>query len=450
MPSSAPGPGASAFGTIAPIPLHSPPHSSSTDGARVVARCDLLKYEPFSDAGDYLFRPYLGPAHHATIRQVIDWAGEAGMTARIDGIGNVVARYEADTPDAPAILLGSHIDSVRNAGAYDGPLGVLLGIELVNRFHNRGERFPFALEVIAFGDEEGSRFPGSMMCSSAVTGTLETHSLEICDGEGVSVAQALDTFPEVAGRRISAKTVVQARRTAAELLCFVEAHIEQGPLLEAIDEAIGVATSIAGQQRYLVTFSGQAGHAGTTSMSLRKDALAASAEAIQMVETVARRFGEDLVATVGHVEARPGAVNVIPGQVEFTLDIRSGDDVLRKRAAMQILQGLGDIGERRGIPVMHELIQDLPPSPCDPELIEIMCEAVRKTGSSGRRMVSGAGHDTMVMSRFVPSILLFIRCLKGISHNPAESVTVEDVDQALEALEHFIRAFPLARDRAED
>ncbi|EHJ60200.1 allantoate amidohydrolase [Novosphingobium pentaromativorans] len=422
--------------------------SGPAGAARVVARCDMLKHAPFSDSSDQLFRPFLGEAHHATILQVMNWAVQAGMTTRLDGIGNVVARYEATAPGAPAILIGSHIDSVRNAGAYDGPLGVLLGIDLVARFHSKGERFPFALEVIAFGDEEGSRFPSSMMCSRAVTGALDAEALDILDSEGISVGQALETFPRIAGQELTDHRLDQSRRSIDELVCFVEAHIEQGPLLEAIDEAIGVATSIAGQQRYQVTFCGQAGHAGTTSMLLRKDALAASAEAIQLIENVATSFGEDLVATVGQVDARPGAVNVIPGQVAFTLDIRSGDDGLRKIAAARILEGLGAIAERRGIAVDHDLVQDLPPSPCDPELIELMVEAVRKTGSSGRKMVSGAGHDTMVMSKFIPSILLFIRCLNGISHNPAESVTVEDVDQALDALEHFIRYFPYDPEQA--
>lgn len=413
---------------------------SSLRGSRVVARCDLLGGAPFSDDPDCLFRPFLGVGHRASLDKLSEWMQAAGMTVRLDPAGNLIGRYEALVENAPAVLIGSHIDSVNDAGRYDGPLGIMLGIELVAGLHAHRRRLPFAVEVIAFGDEEGSRFHTSMLCSRAVAGQADPRAYGVQDAQGISLAQAMAAFPPFDGALLQIDAMPRAARDPASLLCFLEAHIEQGPLLEASDEALGVVSAIAGQLRYQITVTGRAGHAGTTSMRLRKDALAAAAEAILEVERIAMSHGDALVATVGRLNALPGAVNVVPGSASFSLDIRSGDEALRYEAARTILDAIEQVIARRKMELSHVLVQDLTATPSDPALVALLTDAVQRTGSSGRTMVSGAGHDAMVMAGLTPSVMLFLRCKGGISHHPAESVTVADVDAALLAMEYMIEA----------
>ena len=405
--------------------------SDVTGGARAVERCRLLTRPPFSEAPDNLTRRYLTPAHQATCARIADWMEDAGMTVRTDPAGNVVGRYEGMT-DAPILLIGSHIDSVRDAGAFDGPLGVMLGIECVSALHGAGRRLPFAIEVIAFGDEEGSRFPASMLTSRAVAGTLDPAALAISDGEGVTLDAALATVGLDSG------AFVRAAYAPGSVAAYLEAHIEQGPLLEAEGLPLGVVTAIAGQRRLAVTISGTPGHAGTTSMALRRDALTAAAEAILAIEGIARAGKPDLVATVGRMSVSPGATNVVPGRVDFTIDVRSGDDAERDAAVERIFDALAAIVDARDVDLKIEQTQALAASPCDPALTDRMAAAVTATGQPARRLVSGAGHDAMVMAALAPTAMLFIRCTGGISHNPAEDVIDADVEQALVAMLHFI------------
>lgn len=400
-------------------------------GARAVERCNLLTRPPYSDAPDMLSRAYLTPAHIAACGKLAEWMGEAGMVVRTDPAGNVIGRYEGET-DAPLLLIGSHIDSVRDAGAYDGPLGIMLGIECVAALAARGERLPFAIEVIAFGDEEGSRFPASMLTSRAVAGTLIAGDLDIADARGTTVAEAL------AGAGLDAAAFLSAAYVPGSVRAYLEAHIEQGPVLEAEGLPLGVVTAIAGQQRIRVEMVGVPGHAGTSAMHLRRDALAAAAEAVLAIERIAREGPGDLVATVGRLTVAPGATNVVPGKVDFTIDIRAGDDATRDAATSCILDTLADIGATRGIRTVTETTQVLPASPCDTTLADRLAEAVMATGQSPRRIVSGAGHDAMVMAALAPTAMLFIRCTGGISHNPAEAVLVADVEKALQAMLLFI------------
>ncbi|MFT3965683.1 MAG: allantoate amidohydrolase [Sphingobium sp.] len=400
-------------------------------GARAVERCRLLACPPYSDWPDGLYRAYLTPAHRAASDQLLQWMGEAGMVARIDAAGNVVGRYAGNT-NAPVLLIGSHIDSVRDAGAYDGPLGIMLGIECVDAFHRRGQRLPFAIDVIAFGDEEGSRFPASMLTSRAVAGTLDPGHLAISDGEGVALSAALLDY----GLDLAA--VPSAAYPSGGVRAYLEAHIEQGPVLEAEGLALGVVTAIAGQRRMAVTLTGVPGHAGTSAMSLRHDALAAAAEAVLAVERIARAGKPDLVATVGRLSVGPGAANVVPGRADFTIDIRSGDDADRDAATDAIADALQEIAARRSIALAMEETQVLPASPCDPELTDRLATAIALTGQTPRHLVSGAGHDAMVMAALAPTVMLFIRCTGGISHNPAEDVMIEDVEQALTAMLRFM------------
>ena len=440
-------------------------------GARAVARCDELGVAPYSDLPDSLYRGYLTPAHRAALDRVGAWMVEAGMQIRIDPSANLIGRYEGLAPDAPALIIGSHIDSVRDGGRYDGPLGIMLGIEAVAAL--QGRRLPFAIEVIAFGDEEGSRFPAAMLTSRAVAGTLDASALDMADARGVTVAEAL------AEMGLDVAKYLTAARGRATALAYLEAHIEQGPLLAAEGLAVGTVTGIAAQLRYEVTVTGTAGHAGTTSMPLRRDALAGAAEMMLAVETIARSAASDLVATVGRIEASPGAANVIPGSVTFTLDVRAGDAARRDEAAADILEAIRVIAGKEAFPsplfscvggspgsqttppvapgpppsrgnsarddvacrnldVAITLIHDLPASPCDPALMDLLDDATTAARQPIRRLVSGAGHDAMVMAALCPTAMLFIRCRGGISHNPAEHVDPADAEIALAVMSGFI------------
>ncbi|MDP5102479.1 MAG: Zn-dependent hydrolase, partial [Erythrobacter sp.] len=282
-------------------------------GARAEARCREIGCGPFSDTPDGLYRGYLTPSFFAAQRQLRAWMEQAGMSVRLDQAANLIGRYEGSNPAAPALIIGSHLDSVRNGGCYDGPLGILLGIELIAVLHAEGRRFPFPIEVYAFGDEEGSRFPKAMLTSRAVAGTLSAEELAVCDAAGISLA---DAGVEVA-------SFLAAARPRHELLAYLETHIEQGPVLEAEGLAVGTVTGIVAQRRYVIEVVGMAGHAGTVTMAHRRDALAGASEMVCAIERFALGDGGDLVATVGQLQAYPGAQNVIAGKVRFTLDVRS-------------------------------------------------------------------------------------------------------------------------------
>jgi len=414
-----------------------------------VARCDLLGVPPYSDLPDMLYRGYLTPAHRAAVDCVGSWMVEAGMQVALDPAANLIGRYEGQEPDAPALLIGSHLDSVRDGGRYDGPLGVMLGIECVAGLARESRRLPFAIEVVGFGDEEGSRFPASMLTSRAVAGTLEPDALAISDEQGTTLGDALRGFDAsyesvVAGQAIcprealACSTFAMAARPPGSVIAYLEAHIEQGPVLEAEGLALGTVTGIAAQLRYRIVVGGVAGHAGTTSMPLRRDALAAAAEMVLAAERLAATAASDLVATVGKLEVSPGAANVIPGRVVFTLDVRSGLAAARDAAAAAIIAACEEIAGRRRVDLDVELIHDLPPSPCDPRLMALLDTAIAAEGMPVRRLVSGAGHDAMVMAAVCPTAMLFLRCEGGVSHNPAERVAPVDADAALAVMRRFI------------
>ncbi|RVU07740.1 allantoate amidohydrolase [Novosphingobium umbonatum] len=397
-------------------------------GTRAVERCKALGVAPFSDMEGGLYRAWLTPAYRAAQEQLAAWMVEAGLTPRKDAAANLVGRYEG-TSDLPPLIIGSHLDSVRDAGLYDGPLGIMLGVECVAALAAQGRRMPFPIEIYAFGDEEGSRFPAAMLTSKAVAGVL--HDVpEMADPQGVTLAQALAEFG------LSPEGLAQARHGGA--LAYLEAHIEQGPVLEAEGLALGVVTGIAAQLRYGVVVKGLAGHAGTSSMPLRRDALAGAADMVLAAESIARADASDLVATVGKIEALPGAANVICGEVRFTLDVRSGDAARRDRAAEAMLQAFNQIAENRGLTCTITPIHDLPASPCAPALMDRLEQALVDNGHPPFRLVSGAGHDAMVISALAPTAMLFIRCRHGISHNPAEHVEPADAEAALAVMLGFI------------
>ncbi|MCE2566048.1 allantoate amidohydrolase [Komagataeibacter sp. FNDCF1] len=403
-------------------------------GQRAVARCTELGRAPYSDMEGGLFRPYLGPAYRATCSRLVAWMHDAGMTTRMDAAGNLVARYEGLAPDAPVVLLGSHIDSVRDGGFYDGMLGVILGIETVAHFARTGRRFRFALEVIGFGDEEGSRFPTGMLTSHAVAGLLREPDPAMPDWAGTeTLAGALEGFGLDTGRMHTAS------RRDDPVMAYVEAHIEQGPALEARDRPLGVVSAIAAQQRYSMTLHGMAGHAGTVAMALRRDALAAAAEIVLAAERIGRAGADGLVATVGALDVAPGAANVVPGTVVMSLDVRAGTNAARDGAVAAILDVARQTCRTRGLEIDITLKLDLDATPCDGRLTALMERAVDSvTGLPAPLLVSGAGHDAMIMAHLAPVSMLFIRCAGGISHNPAESVTGADADVALRALIAFV------------
>ncbi|MBB6572280.1 allantoate amidohydrolase [Xanthomonas arboricola] len=403
-----------------------------SSGARAVDRCDALGVPPHSDTSGGLFRAWLSPAHRAAVAQVGEWMRHAGMQVRLDAAANLIGRYEGARADAPALLIGSHLDSVRDAGRYDGPLGILLGIECVAALHAQGRRLPFAIEVIAFGDEEGSRFPASMFCSRAVAGTLDPATLSVTDAAGTDVASALAEWG------LDIAHIQQAARAPGSVLAYLETHIEQGPVLEAEGVPVGIVTAIAAQRRFALRFDGRAGHAGTTTMALRRDALSAAAEALLAIEGIARAGSDDLVATVGKLQVAPGATNVVPGRVDCTLDVRAGDDATRDAAVLEIERALARISKTRNIAIAIDPLQTLAASPCAPALMTRLQHAVAAQGIVPRQLVSGAGHDAMVMAALCPTAMLFVRCAGGISHHPDEHVAPADAELALAVMRHFI------------
>jgi allantoate deiminase len=401
-------------------------------GLRLMDR--LEAFARFTDEPGRLTRLYLSPAHKAAAGQLVTWMEKAGLTANLDAIGNVVGRYEGTTPDAPALLLGSHIDTIRDAGKYDGNLGVLGALAAVEDLARRGERFPFAIEVVAFGDEEGVRFPTTLAGSKALAGRFDPSTLAGRDGDGVTLSDALARFGcDVTG-------IAGLARDPARTLGFVEVHIEQGPVLEAEDLPVGIVTAINGASRFIVDVTGEAGHAGTVPMALRRDALTAAAEMSLAVEALGR-VTKDLVATVGRFAPTPDAVNVIPGSVRFTVDIRAPDDAVRSEAIATMERTFANVAERRKVGLSVQRTYDVPATPCHARIIDQLSAAVAAAGLPTRLLSSGAGHDTMVLASLCPVGMLFVRCRGGISHNPAESITAADAGLAVDVLLRFIRAF---------
>ena len=385
----------------------------------------------FSEDEEKLTRVFLSPEHKACAEAVMTAMRAAGMTARIDAIGNVVGRYAAAEPGARTLITGSHIDTVRDAGAYDGNLGVALPIACIADLDARGKRLPFAVEVVAFGDEEGVRFPTTLSGSRTIAGTIDPAVLSLRDAEGTSLADALAEFG------CDPAAIAAEARKPEEVLAFVEVHIEQGPVLEAENLPVGTVTAINGASRFAVTVTGMAGHAGTVPMPLRRDALAGAAEMIAAIERHGAA-GEGLVATVGRIEAAPGAVNVIPGQVTFTLDIRAPENRQRDTAVARIDESLKAIAARRDLELDIERLYDESAVACHPGLMDQLDKAIARQGLRPLRLPSGAGHDAMALAALCPIAMLFVRCGGGISHNPLESISGEDAEVAAQVFLDFL------------
>jgi allantoate deiminase len=391
-------------------------------------RLDLLG--SISEEPDRLTRPFASEAMRRAHDAVTEWMREAGMTVRHDNIGNLHGRYDAHATGKPTLIIGSHLDTVRDAGRYDGPLGVIVAIAAVQRLHDLERRLPFAIEVIAFADEEGLRFSSTYLGSRAIAGTFDNADLGRADAAGVTMAEAVSAFGGNPSR-------IADDRWQGQLLGYVEVHIEQGPVLESLGLPVGVVTAIAGQARYRITFTGLAGHAGTVPMRGRRDALAAAAEFVLAVEAEgASRDG--LVATVGQLSVYPGASNVIPGEAALSLDVRHPDNVVRLESTRQILERAREIASRRGIETAAQLLSENSSVPCSTTLQSLLANAIEAAGLEPVHLASGAGHDAVPMSTLTEVAMLFVRCKGGISHNPAESVTADDVAVAIDVLARFL------------
>ena len=386
----------------------------------------------FTEVPGELTRRYLSPAHIQAMEQVKAWIVAAGMSARTDPLLSLFGRYEGTSPGAPAIMLGSHLDTVVDAGRYDGALGVLAAISVVEELNRRSERLAHAIEVAAFGEEEGSRFSAHILTASALIGAVEPELFDLEDSGGISVRTALKS----AGG--DAKAYKACARAKGEIAAYLELHIEQGPVLESKGLPLAAVTALNGSTRALVTVTGFAGHAGTVPMDVRRDALTAASEMILAIERLG--CGEtELVVTVGRIKALPGAQNVIPGHVEFTIDMRSPSDALRKGAYAGLQRQLREIAKKRGVGVAIDTFQENPATALDERVINAAADAIAACRHEPLRLASGAGHDAGVMARHCPSGMIFLRCKGGISHNPAESITAQDAGLGVAAMLEAVR-----------
>src|SRR5580692_9983825 len=402
-------------------------------GKEIVDRINALG--AISETNENLTRIFLTREHRAAAELILDWMRSAGMRAHLDAIGNVCGRYEGDRPGLPCLMLGSHYDTVRDAGKWDGPLGLITAISCVADLHKRARRLPFAIEVIGFADEEGVRFASTLLGSRAVAGTFDESVLSGRDEAGISMRDALKNFG------LDPDHIGAAARARRELLAYLELHIEQGPVLEARHLPVGVVTAIAGATRMAARLIGMAGHAGTVPMALRRDALVGAAECITAIAEFCRTDENGLVGTVGYIHAMPGATNVIPGQVSFTIDIRAPTDMHRKRAVADIVRQIEAIARRRDLALQLDVTHENRTVPCAPWLKAQIAEAIAAEGFAPFELPSGAGHDGMAMVDIADIAMIFVRCRGGVSHHPDEHVEVADADAGARVLLRLIEDF---------
>jgi len=396
----------------------------------VMERCAALGQ--ISDESGRLTRTFASPAMRRANKLVGAWMRGAGMKTRTDAIGNLIGHYAGQKPGSKILLLGSHLDTVRQAGKFDGPLGVILAIACVEQLHRQRIRLPFAVEVIGFADEEGVRYQTACLGSRVLAGAFAKKDLDRKDADGIPMWEAIRRFGGNPAR------VKQSRLDPGKLLGYVEAHIEQGPVLEKRNLAVGVVTAIAGQSRFNISFTGRAGHAGTVPMDLRQDALCAAAAFILIAEKFARKTN-GLVATVGQIRIEPGASNVIPGTATLTLDVRHRKDSVRLASCAALQKLAWRAARARKTKVAWQAVQQTASVPCSPQLSGRLKRAVKKHQREVAALPGGAGHDAAVMAQITPAAMLFVRCKGGVSHHPDESVSSPDVRVAFEVMNDFLR-----------
>ncbi|HTV36855.1 MAG TPA: allantoate amidohydrolase [Xanthobacteraceae bacterium] len=395
-------------------------------GARIL---DLVRQlAQFSELPEGLTCTYFSPAHKAAAAQLYEWMRSAGLAAEIDPVGNVVGRYRSDSPAAKTLIVGSHYDTVANAGQFDGRLGILTALVVAEHLQRTGQRLPFNLDIIAFSEEEGVRFSAPYLGSGAIAGCFDESALARRDANDISLATVLRKEGVDLG-------TIQALARAPDTLCgYLEVHIEQGPVLLQRGSPVGIVSSITGSTRFRVTIEGLAGHAGTVPMSLRRDAAAAAAEIVLAVE---RRCSSapNLVGTVGQLAVPHGLINVIPGTCEFSLDIRSADDATRNSAIADLRAEIEQVARRRRVTAVVKELSRHHAVPCAPRMQSVLAQAAATAGVEPFYLPSGAGHDAEMFAGVTDIGMLFVRCGNGgISHSPLETVTVEDTDLAARIL----------------
>jgi allantoate deiminase len=401
-------------------------------GDNIIRRIDQLA--GISESEGEITRVFLTKELRAAAELIASWMQDAGMAVRTDAIGNVIGRYEGQTPGLPALLLGSHFDTVRNAGRWDGPFGVVAAIACVAELNTRGKRLPFAIEVVAFSDEEGTRFGATLLGSRALAGTFDNAVLAVRDGGGVSMREAMRQYGLDPGR------IGDAAKARGNYLAYLEMHIEQGPVLEAEDLPVGVVTAIGGATRLIITLEGMAGHAGTVPMTMRRDALTGAAECITAIEKQCRDDA-GLLGTVGTIRISPGAGNVIPGQAVFSIDMRSASDQHRKDGVASAIKTIDRIAKERNLRLEVEVTHEGPAAPCADWLQAQIGAAIARKGYRTRTMLSGAGHDGMAIAAIADIGMIFVRCRSGISHHPDEHVDAKDVATSAAVLLDVIENF---------
>lgn len=414
--------------------MHSAAASLSAATRSLVQRLDELGR--VSDETGRLTRTFLSPAMERANLLVGAWMRDAGLDVREDETGNLIGRLEASATPAgrkvKTLLLGSHLDTVRNAGRFDGALGVVLPIVALQELRRLNVALPFAVEVLGFSEEEAVRFLGAYIGSKAYTGRLRASDLQLKDARGLTLAEVIESH---AGRKFS---LAKPAHRARDVLAYLEVHIEQGPVLEAEGLALGVVSAIASQTRGRVTFRGKAGHAGTTPMHLRRDSLAGAAEFVLVAEKFAGKQAP-LVATVGTITVPAGAANVIPGETVLSLDVRHPSDAKCQAAVAQLIKLANMIAQRRGLFCTWEQTMQHHATPCSKAITELLSESVRGIQSESPMLVSGAGHDGVVMAELTSVAMLFVRCRDGLSHHPDEYVKPADLGAALGATIDFIK-----------
>ena len=402
----------------------------------IIARCREIA--ACTEVPGEITRRFLSPPMHDVHTLLRRWMEAAGMTVHIDAIGNIRGLLQSHISDAQRLVIGSHLDTVPNAGAFDGVLGVVLGISLVEELHTH--QLPFSIEVIGFSEEEGVRFSKPFLGSLAVVGRLDEETLQRKDQDGISVADAISNY----GLDLAH---LPAAVLSDDVFAYLEFHIEQGPILETEEASLGIVEALVGQTRMQFIFEGQANHAGTTPMHLRHDAMTAAAKWIVAVEDYAISH-EGLVATVGKLEASPGAGNVIAGRVKASLDVRHAQDEARHAAVTALINCATSTAAERGIKITTHVELEQPAVPLDPDLTTLMHNAASKTGFLNRRMTSGAGHDAMILAPTIPSAMLFLRSPGGLSHHPDEAVLPHDIEAALTTAMEFLTQ--LSDDKTKD
>lgn len=370
------------------------------------------------------------PEHAKANKLLAAWMKGSGMTVRLDNAANLVGTYPSDTPGAKTLIFGSHQDTVPNGGKYDGALGVILPIALVHHLHHNNIKLPFNVDVVAFSDEEGTRFQSTLLGSKAICGNFAPAMLEATDSSCISVREALISFG------CDPDSIAQDAYSREQVLGFVEVHIEQGPQLEQADLPVGIVSAITGIERHTLSIKGKAGHAGTVPMALRQDALVGAAQVVSMFDQLCKS-DPDLIGVVGKIANYPNGVNVIPQQTDITLELRSPKDLLRQAARQKMLSAIDDIMSEYNLDYVHEQTYEQAAVDCSAQLSAQLAQAVKDVGIDPMHLFSGAGHDGLAISQLTDIAMLFVRCKNGTSHHPDENITRADVQSCLEVMQRF-------------